>query len=650
MKKYVMMVKGIEDMTGAPRYVNNKCRYLKTQGWEVYVFWSYNVSHAKLEYLIPFDNKDYVFHELQYYPCWFTKRQRAAIVEKIANKVGTADQIVVESNKIQLGAWGEMLAKRLQAKHINFITTEGVKLKNKDTFDFCYAKLQRKEFFNISMASVKRLFSGFIVLEHPEDNYWSAMQNVECEEYPFPSFDNMPKSDYTIVSFGRSKGYFPYMLDEVDRFVSTHSDKTFNIFFLGDLKNPEGISEKLKKKNVNLVIYPQAVAVVPKQIFTKSDVIIATAGCAYIAAENGGKVISIDITHHIPLGYYGVTTWDSNTRSSENTNDLSLSEWLEALVIEKRAYEAIPNPEPIHGFDYHMRFITAPDGVYLDSSKVREKITRYDTLCMFLTKIGLFKVVDYWYFSRRGGQLSKKHQSGNPANDYKGKNATCIVEFNGLPGLGKTTIANILIDELRKDGFKVIDRKYNKNLLWRLAAHFPKTYNLNLYRIVKEYADTIPSTGGKRTHVDWTNRYALKYWLMKRFSGADYAIIDEALIQFLVAMGFKDKMPESGRAEAIVRKIKDMGVEFIRVDCVNNVEEASKRLLARPARGLVFEKMSREELLATLETEKANFDYFRELFSKIYNNQLVIEIDTREDPHKNAMIIKEAIKNCHINE
>ena len=601
------------------------------------------MSHAKLEHLIPFDNKDYVFHELQYYPCWFTKWQRAAIIEKIVNKVGTADQIVVESNKIQLGAWGEMLAQRLQAKHVNFVTTEGVILRNKDTFDFCYAKLQRKEFFNINIASVKRLFSGFIELDHPEDNYWSAMQDVACEEYPFPCFDNMPKSDYTIVSFGRTKGYFPYMLDELERFITTHSDKTFNIFFLGDLKDTESINGKIEKKNVHLELYSQAVAVVPKQIFTKADVVIATAGCAYLAEENGGNVISMDINNHIPLGYYGVTTWDSNTRSSDNTNDLSLSEWLEALVIENKQYEAITNPEPIHGFDYHMRFITAPDGIYLDSSKVCEKITRHDKLCMFLTKIGLFKLVDYWYFRKRGGQLSKKQKSDRIPIESNRRKTPCIVEFNGLPGLGKTTVAKLLIEELRKEGYKVIDRKYNKNTLWKILAHFPKLFSISLYKTVVEYANTIPSKGNKRSHVDWTNRYALKYYLVNKLRWLDYAIVDEGIIQFLVAMGFQDRMPQTDKAEAIVRKVKDLGIQFIRVDCVNHVEESAKRIISRPSRGLVFEKMNKDELMTTLKTESSNFEYLRRVFSKVYSKQIVIEIDTKENPHKNAMIIREAI-------
>ncbi len=401
MKKYVFLVKGIEGLSGGPRYVNNKCGYLKKHGWDVYVFWTIDISRAELEHVIPFDQPKYVFHELQFYPCCFTKNQRNRIIKRIAGHIGPAEQIVVESNKLQLGAWGEMLAQELKAKHINFVTTERIKIENIDTYNYCFAKLKRKEFFTIHDVAVSYLFSNFCTIEHPDAYYWSAMQNVECEEYSFPSFDNMPDSDYTIVSFGRSKGYFPYMLDELESFVTTHHDKTFNIFFLGDLNETEGVRIKLEKKNVHLVLYPKAVGVVPKQIFTKADVVIATAGCACLAAEIGGKVISMDVNKNVPLGLLGYTTNDCNTDSGKNVILNSLSGWLHTLLIEKKEYPRISSSTPIHGFDYQMQFVTLSDGFYYDTSKVQERITRHDKIIKVLIKWGLFRLVDFLFFAKR---------------------------------------------------------------------------------------------------------------------------------------------------------------------------------------------------------------------------------------------------------
>lgn len=213
---------------------------------------------------------------------------------------------------------------------------------------------------------------------------------------------------------------------------------------------------------------------------------------------------------------------------------------------------------------------------------------------------------------------------------------TVIVEFNGLAGLGKTTVANILIDNLNKMGFKTVNRQYNI-LLYRTLFHFfPQQMCSRLYHLVMEYANTFPIRGTKRTHLLYTSGYALKYKSIMRFSRADFAIIDEALIQFLVAMAFKDRMPHNDKAEAIVQELKRMGITFIRVDCVNHVCQAAERIMSRPPRGLVFEAMSKDELIATLEIESHNFDYMRELFSKVYPNQQVIEIDTNDSPIENA--------------
>lgn len=640
--KYIFLVKGIEGLSGGPRYVNNKCRYLKEHGWDVQVIWTYDVERAQLEHVRPFDNPKHIFHELQFYPNWFAKRQRNKIIDRIIAVVGKGNQIVVESNKLQLGAWGELLAERLRAKHICFVTTERVKIKNKPTFDFYYSKLKRNEFFTIHEAAVNYLFSDFAEIKHPESYFWSAMQEVDVKEMSFPAFDNMPKADYVITHFGRTKGYFKYMLDEIKQFVVQNKNKTINLFFLGEVSEQSNIEKAINQfRNRIMVFFHPAVRVIPLQVFRKSDVIIATAGCAWCATNGGGKVISMDVNRNVPLGLMGYTTFDCNTWSGTyvDENNRSLYDWLHTLLIEKKSFQKLNTPDYIHDFDYQMRYVTKPDGKYLDANKFQERITSHDKLLITINKFGSFKLVDRIYFARKGEKYKK-----NGKNPFNPKKSPVIVEFNGLAGLGKTTIANNLIDLMNKDGYSTVNRQYS-NLLYRFLFHFfPKLTNPRLYRLVKAYADSIPAKAGeKRTHVLYTNGYVYKYQSIIKFCNADFAIIDEAIIQFLVAMAFKDPMPHSDKAKAIVEEIKKLGIRFIRVDCVNDVSLAAERIMSRPSRGLVFETMDADELDHTLDTESSNFDYLRDLFSQVYENQHVISINTRDDPMANASKVKDFV-------
>lgn len=405
MKKYVFLTEDLFGLTGSQRYVNHKCKLLRENGWEVIVLWDYNIAPVQLEHIKCFDNEKYIFHELKFYPSWFTRRGRNKVIERLAAVVGSADQIVIESNKLELGAWGELLAKKLQCKHINFITTEKIRIHNKETFDFCYAKLQRHEFFTISESAVKYFFSSFKDVENPGDYYWSATPGVEVKEYDFPVFDNLPKADFTITSFGRRKGYFPYMLGELKYFVSQHPSKIFNIFFMGGINNETEIKDTLMSDNIHLVIYPNEVEVVPKQIFTNSDVVIASAGCAWLSVKNGCKTITMDVNQNIPLGLLLYTTLDSNTNSGKYENKKSLSEWLQSLLIEKEEFSLLETQIIPHAYDYQMKYAIQYDYTYINSTMVNEPMTRHDRLYSFLIKLGLFRVIEYFYFKKRGAKL-----------------------------------------------------------------------------------------------------------------------------------------------------------------------------------------------------------------------------------------------------
>lgn len=222
------------------------------------------------------------------------------------------------------------------------------------------------------------------------------------------------------------------------------------------------------------------------------------------------------------------------------------------------------------------------------------------------------------------------------------KKRTIIVEFNGLAGLGKTTIVNRLIDQLRIDGYKVIDT-YRHNKLHSKHPLFCIPYSFDLYRKVKKYADSIEPFRKDRKYEHWTNHYVRMYKSIEKYSDADFAIIDEAIIQFLVAMGLNDRFPQSDLMDAVVKKIKSMGVSFVRVDCENNIDASYERIKSRPPKGMYYESWSKDELMSQLQAETYNFEYLRSVFSKVYPEQKVVTIDTLDSPEDNAHKIKEII-------
>lgn len=393
MKKYVFFTSGIGGLSGNPRYLDAKCEFLISNGWEVCIYSFYSKEPVVLPQLVPFEK--YIIPELEYYPLWYTRRKRNHIINRIINDLNSGNDIVLESNTMTMSMWGEIIASKIKAKHVIYLTDENVFLDNEKAFSFIDFKIKQKEFYTISPARANLFLSKYAKLDNPYSLFWSASSDVKVSNYPFPPFDTLPKADYTICHFGRYKDYFPLMLNGIREFCECYQDKSFNIFFLGNCSGKENyIKTLLSCKNMNLTLC-EPVLIVPECIFSKSDVIFSTAGCAWLAHENGGKVVSIDINDSLPLGLFGYTTFDSNVYSGRyKKSNKSYKDWLEELLLGYYNYSPLEAPEfEDYSFKYQLSCIERIENLqYFDTSKVYLRVTNYDNIAKLLMKLRLYKL------------------------------------------------------------------------------------------------------------------------------------------------------------------------------------------------------------------------------------------------------------------
>ena len=385
--KYVFLTNSMGGYSGGPTYVRNKLLYLKEHGWDVLVFDSTGFGNAKIQLhdFKCFENNRY--QELFFNPFWLRKSRREKILFEIISKIGDDEKTVIESNNPAMSIWGELIASRVGAKHLIYLISEKLIVSDKSLYDFFKFKAERKELFSISEKAYNILLSKFEKVSDANQHYWSAAIFVPIEDVECAELEHVKKADFNIGHFGRRKGYFDEMFKGVADFARKNEEKSVNFILLGDAV----ISEEQKNSlPSNVTMYQlSARQPIPKVFFDKTDVIIATAGCARIAAMTGARVISMDVYNNTPLGVMCYNTIDSNIRSKDNKYGKSLSETLDDVLVNK-LYDKEPQMEIKRGdkgYDYQMEFATLSDKRYYN---VQGVILPIRALYAIIIKILLF--------------------------------------------------------------------------------------------------------------------------------------------------------------------------------------------------------------------------------------------------------------------
>ena len=335
LKKYIILTPSVGDMGGAQMYTANKVEYLKENGWDVAVYYCLPYKKLLIEELKAFDEN--FLPDMQYGIQYLPKTRKRKVLDTICQETSNYKETVIETHLVSLAVWGEMIAKRIEGRHvINFLEEHPHALSRREA-DYYEFKLKRREILNASEFSLKRLFGGFYKegysqFEHKSDFFCS---NVVSDA----GFDNssVKKADFNLLSIGRlDKPYIETLVLELKKFAQKNIKYSFNIHFVGGSNSgtvEKWIEQELgSMENVNLYLYG-FVYPIPSGLIDITDIAIASANSILVTSERGCPTISIDMTDFGGIGVFGYTTENKFNRTTEPF--IPVSELLEQVLINK---------------------------------------------------------------------------------------------------------------------------------------------------------------------------------------------------------------------------------------------------------------------------------------------------------------------------
>ncbi len=314
MRKYIFITGDIHPIGGMQNYVEGKAKYLEKNGWKVSIFFDgRNKNLCKIQYLDKYIDGGIL--ELALSPAEYPSIWRNHVLNKMKKAIGEiGEEIIIESSASSYALWGELLAEDIGAKHFCFICNEEFRAPQKyylnkiDFFDF---KHKRREIAGIHNNSLSMLFEGYKDVSAEDNFVFVAANEGPVQDVNNPKIDLIKSSDWTICYIGRSeKGYFPEILKGIRKFSSENCSKRIQVVFVGDVSSRREMIKKtiIGLDNVSVVLLGDLVPI-PRELFSRIDVVIAGSGCAFCAANEGVTTIIADAKNYKANGVYGIDTF-----------------------------------------------------------------------------------------------------------------------------------------------------------------------------------------------------------------------------------------------------------------------------------------------------------------------------------------------------
>lgn len=239
----------------------------------------------------------------------------------------------------------------------------------------------------------------------------------------------------------------------------------------------------------------------------------------------------------------------------------------------------------------------------------------------------------------------------------KEKRIPLFIEFAGLPGVGKTTIASEIINRLKKSGFNIpntstleslyineiiINSKTSSNILkaalkWTVSIFSDLKISVLIFRISLTYGHK----GFTALKVSQGMRNGIGFYRLLKKSSSEIIILDEGFLHKIFSLMVFQNVGDSKTLDnSMIQQIIEFYEENNIFLCHLKVssEVSNDRLIKR---GIQTVESNYKNIIKDITENGPNFTSFLEEFKKRYTNSL--DIDTSENISKNVEIISEKI-------
>lgn len=212
---------------------------------------------------------------------------------------------------------------------------------------------------------------------------------------------------------------------------------------------------------------------------------------------------------------------------------------------------------------------------------------------------------------------------------------TTILEFNGLPGVGKSTITQYLGDLAKKYEIPFYKTYYRHSFDRRAISLLLRPSILFLLPSILRFAYGYRGGVQKYRYVTGFLAYIREYLDFQRDIKNGLLVADQGLIQDFISIAHDSIIHDVGMVSSIMSKVEKYNIRFIRIDCDLSEEEVLFRLRRRENGGSRIEKNIDTEVKRLLSVQKNNlFSLRHELNTLPYTSH--ISIDASVSPFDNA--------------